>query len=104
MVTLSFCYDPAIPFDEDYYVNKHLPLAGGVMATCGVRKVEMQKLRRTLNGLPVPYQVKTNIYFDSLAQLQACLKQPLWQAAVDDIRNYYGAMPEAVISFVPWAK
>ncbi len=102
--TLTFCYMPNVAFDEAYYLTKHLGMAEQVMPACGIRRVEMQKVERTLGGSPAPYRVRTVIYFDSLAQIQECQTNPIWHQAVADIPNYYAGNADPIVAFVPWCK
>ncbi len=104
MVTVTVVYRPGVPFDQDYYLNKHMALGAQIMEPLKLRRLEVQNVIGTIDGGPAPYQRKAILWFDSLAQVQEALKMPLWQQAWDDMKNYTPETPQFVIATVPWLK
>ncbi|MFZ0736530.1 MAG: EthD family reductase [Candidatus Acidiferrales bacterium] len=100
MTVLRVCYKHGVPFDEDYYVSKHLPLAAGVMGPYGVKGVEMVKVTTTADGSNPPYQVIFTAYFESAAGLQNAMQNPRMGEVLGDIQNFYNGVPDVLIGEV----
>ena len=113
MTVLRVCYKHGVPFDEGYYVSKHLPLVASVYGPLGLRKVEVVKVSGSANGLAPPYAVIFSAYFDSSAAthfgtklqdvgraLQSAMQSPRAGDVRADIANYYGGAPDVMIGEV----
>ncbi len=100
MTVLRVCYKHGIRFDEDYYVSKHVPLAGSVMAPHGLKSVELVKVATTADGSKPPYQVIFSAYFESVAGLQNAMQSPQIGQVLGDIQNFYDGMPDILIGEV----
>jgi hypothetical protein len=37
MTVLRVCYRSGVPFNEDYYFTKHIPMAGAIMGPLGMK-------------------------------------------------------------------
>ena len=88
------------PFDEGYYLSKHLPLTGSVMGPYGVKSVELVKATTTADGSTPPYYVIFSAYFESAAGLQNAMQGPRLGEVVGDIQNFYDGMPDVLIGEV----
>lgn len=100
MAVLRVCYRQDVRFDEAYYVSKHLPLAGSIMASYGVTCVEVVKLTTTADGSKPLYQVMFTAYFESETGLQNALQDPRMAEVLSDIQHFYDAMPDILIGEV----
>ena len=70
---------------ERYYAETHLPIAAKVE---GVQRAEFSKVIGTPDGSPPAFYRIAELWFDSLADLQAVMATPAAQAAVADIANF----------------
>ena len=97
MTILRVCYKQGVRFDERYYFDKHLPLAGSIMGPLGVKKVEVMKVSGSLPEATAPYQFVFSAYFDSAADLQRCQSDPKIAEVLGDIKNYYDGETDVMI-------
>lgn len=98
MVVLTVCYKSGIPFDNDYYVAKHLPLAAEKLRPLGLKREEVRKVVGTPFGTPPPYQIITTLYFDDAAALQHALESADGRAVAADVANFYSETPDFMIA------
>jgi hypothetical protein len=63
MTVLRVCYRQGLPFDEAYYLSKHLTLARSVMGPHGVTSIEVMKVTAVADGSKPLYQVIFTAYF-----------------------------------------
>ena len=54
MTVLRVCYKQGVRFDEKYYYEKHIPLAGPIMGALGVKKTEIVKVSGSVPGFSAP--------------------------------------------------
>jgi uncharacterized protein (TIGR02118 family) len=97
MTILRVCYRQGVRFDERYYFDKHLPMAGAILGPLGVKKVEVTKVSGSIPGSTPPYQFVFSAYFDSAADLQRCLGDPKISDVLADIKNYYDGETDVMI-------
>lgn len=100
MTVVRVCYKSGLRFDESYYLNKHLPLAGRIMGALGLKHVEVMKVMATPDGSTPPYQVIFSAYFESPAAQQKAMESPDFAQVLADIPNYYDGMPVVLIGEV----
>ncbi len=100
MTVLKVCYKHGVRFDEDYYISKHLPLAGSVMGPYGLKRVEVVKVTTTMDGSKPPYQVIFTAYFESAAGLQNAMQSPQMGQVLSDVQKFYDGMPDVLIGEV----
>lgn len=100
MAVLKVCYKHGVRFDEAYYVNTHLPLAGSIMGPHGISSVEVVRVKATADGSEPPYQVVFTAHFKSEAALQKALADPRMPEALNDIQNFYDGMSDFLIGEV----
>jgi uncharacterized protein (TIGR02118 family) len=97
MTVLRVCYRQGVSFDEKYYSEKHIPMAGPIMAALGVRKTEIVKVSGSVPGFSTPYQVVFSAYFDSPAALQQCMASPNMGQVLDDVPNYFAGETDVMV-------
>lgn len=100
MAVLKGCYKQGVRFDEAYYVNTHLPLAGGIMGPHGITSVEVVRVTAAADGSRPPYQVIFTAHFKSEEALRKALQDPRMPEALNDIQNFYDGMPDFLIGEV----
>ena len=96
MTVLRVCYKQG-PFNETYYNEKHIPLAGPIMATLGVRKSEVVKVSGSVPGFSAPYQYVFSAYFDSPADVQRCMTDPRMAQVLGDVPNYFKGETDVMV-------
>jgi uncharacterized protein (TIGR02118 family) len=97
MTVLRVCYRQGVPFNEKYYFDTHIPMAGPIMGSLGVKKVEIVKVSGSVPGFTAPYQYVFSAYFDSPADLQRCLSDPKIGQVLDDVKNYYAGEQDVLV-------
>jgi len=97
MTILRVCYKYGARFDQDYYVSKHLPLAGTVFGPHGLKNVEIMRVTATPDGSKPPYQLIFSAYFESAAGLQNAMQSPQMGQVLADVQNYYDGIPDVLI-------
>ena len=100
MAILRVCYRHGVRFDEQYYVTKHLPLAGGIMGPFGVTGVEMMKVTASGDGAAPRYQVIFTAYFESMAALQKAVQSPKMAEVMGDVPNFHDGAPDVFLGDV----
>ena len=87
MAKLTILYghptDPAA--FEHYYAETHLPIAAKVE---GLERAEFSKVIGTPDGSAPAFYRIAELWFESLADLQAVMATPAARAAVADIANF----------------
>ena len=97
MTVLRVCYKQGAAFDERYYFDKHLPMAGGVMGPLGVKNTEIMKVSGSVPGFTAPYQFVFSAYFDSAADLQRCMTDPRMAQVLGDVPNYFKGETDVLV-------
>ena len=97
MTVLRVCYRQGVPFNEKYYYDTHIPMAGPIMGSLGVKKVEIVKVTGSVPGFTAPYQYVFSAYFDSPADLQRCMSDPKIGQVLDDVKNYYAGERDVLV-------
>ncbi len=100
MTVLRVCYQKGARFDEKYYIERHAPLAGPIMASLGVRKSEIVKVSGGVPGFEAPYQFVFSAYFDSAADVARCMMDPRMNAVLDDVKNYFDGASDVMVGEV----
>jgi uncharacterized protein (TIGR02118 family) len=86
-------------FDMDYYINKHLPLAKGLLGDV-VKGLTVEKgLAGAAPDIPVPFMAVASTYFDSVEAFQTAFG-PHMDALISDVPNYTNIEPITLISEV----
>jgi len=70
---------------EHYYAETHLPIAAKVE---GLERAEFSKVIGTPDGSAPAFYRIAELWFESLADLQAVMATPAARAAVADIANF----------------
>jgi uncharacterized protein (TIGR02118 family) len=97
MTVLRVCYKQGARFDEGYYHEKHIPLAGPIMAALGVTKTEIMKVSGSVPGFSAPYQFVFTAYFDSPGALQLCMQSPNMGQVLADVPNYFTGETDVLV-------
>jgi uncharacterized protein (TIGR02118 family) len=97
MTVLRVCYKQGAPFDEKYYFEKHIPMAGAIMGSLGLKKSEVVKVSGSVPGFSAPYQYVFSAYFDSPDDLQRCMSDPRIGAVMADVPNYFRGEQDVMI-------
>ena len=100
MTVLRVCYKKGVPFDEKYYIEKHIPMAGAIMGSLGLKKAEIVKVSGSVPGFSAPYQFVFSAYFDSPADLQKCMSDPRIAGVLDDVKNYFTGETDVLVGEV----
>ena len=86
-------------FDMDYYINKHLPLAKGLLGDV-VKGLTVEKgLAGAAPDSPLPFLAVASVYFDSVEAFQTAYG-PHMDALASDVPNYTNIEPITLISEV----
>ncbi len=87
MIKLTVLYGhPTNPQEfERYYAERHLPLAGKMQ---GFVRLELTRFSPGPDGSKPAYYRMAELYFLTVAQMQATLESPEGKAAVGDIPNF----------------
>jgi uncharacterized protein (TIGR02118 family) len=97
VTVLRVCYKTGAVFDEKYYLGKHIPMAGGIMGSLGVKKSEIVKVSGSVPGFSAPYQYVFSAYFDSAADLQKCMTDPRMGEVLGDVPNYFTGETDVLV-------
>ena len=97
MTVLRVCYRQGAPFDEKYYFDTHIPMAGAIMRPLGMKKVEIVKVSGSVPGFAAPYQYVFSAYFDSPADLQRCMTDPKMGQVIGDVPNYFAGEQDVLV-------
>jgi uncharacterized protein (TIGR02118 family) len=97
MTVLRVCYKRGVPFDEKYYFEKHMPMAGAIMGSLGLKKTEIVKVSGSVPGFTAPYQYVFSAYFDSPAAVEACLQDPRMAQVLGDVPNYFRGETDVLV-------
>ena len=86
-------------FDMDYYINKHIPMATGLLGDV-VKGLTVEKgLAGAAPDVPVPFMAVASTYFDSVEAFQSAFG-PHMDALISDVPNYTNIEPITLISEV----
>ena len=97
MTVLRVCYRQGAPFNEKYYFDTHIPMAGAIMRPLGMKKVEIVKVSGSVPGFAAPYQYVFSAYFDSPADLQRCMADPKMGQVIGDVPNYFAGEQDVLV-------
>ena len=89
MTVLKVCYKNGAPFNETYYYETHIPMAGEIMGSLGVKRTEIVKVSGSVPGFTTPYQFVFSAYFDSPADVQRCMSDPRMGQVLGDVPNSF---------------
>ena len=97
MTVLRVCYKNGAAFDEKYYFEKHLPMAGAIMGALGVKKAEIVKVSGSVPGFSAPYQFVFSAYFESPAAVAQCMQDPRMGQVLGDVPNYFTGETDVMV-------
>jgi len=98
MTTLNIFYtaDDDNPFDADYYVNKHIPLALEIWGDT-VKDVSVARGLGSPDGSAATYALVVQIEFRSQQAFEAALSKPGNDALKADIPNFTKTSPKVQV-------
>lgn len=70
---------------EKYYAGHHMPM---VYKVKGIRRIELAKGLAGPGGAAPAYYRVTELWFASMAKMQAVTSTPQWKTIVDDVPNF----------------
>ena len=86
-------------FDMDYYLNKHIPMVGGLLGTA-VKGASIEKgLGGAVPGSAAPFTTMSNLYFDTVAAFENSFG-PNVDEIMGDLPNFTNIEPTIQISEV----
>lgn len=99
MVKISVLYPsrPGARFDADYYLNRHMKLAGDLVGPY-LKAVSVERGIDTPQG-PAPFVFVANMWFESMETMQAAMNTH-GPALMADIPNYTDIQPVIQLSSV----
>jgi uncharacterized protein (TIGR02118 family) len=100
MTVLRVCYRAGAPFDDTYYKDKHIPMAGAIMTALGMTRTEIVKVSGSVPGFSAPYQVVFSAYFDSPADVERCMMDPRMGEVLADVPNYFSGESDVMVGEV----
>ncbi len=84
-LTVLYGHPKDVDTFEDYYHNKHLPLAATMK---GVERLELTKVMGTPDGSKPAFYRMADIYFSDMDQLQRTMSSPEGEATAADLSNF----------------
>ena len=94
MVLISAMYpnEPGSRFDQDYYLQKHVPLVRERWSPMGLEALRLVRGVAAGDGSPAPYQVIALLSFRSLQDFQKAAEAHV-QEILGDIPNFTSVQP-----------
>jgi uncharacterized protein (TIGR02118 family) len=99
-VKIHICYEntPSSTFDEDYFLNKHIPLVTSAFTPHGLSSIEVKILQPGLQGEEPPYKAITELAFENRQTLESCLKAAGREVTMD-VKNYTDIRPVSFVAY-----
>lgn len=98
-ITVSYPGTASSRFDHGYYASKHRQLIIDRLKGLGLVRVEIDKCLADGAGGPPPVVAAAHMFFNTLPEFQAALKQH-GAEIMGDIPNYTDIQPQILISDV----
>ncbi len=95
-LTVAYPYDAAKPFDEGYYLERHLPLAKEVWGDA-MTGVSVHYALAGMAGDPA-FAAITQLEFASMEAFQQAMADPRTAEVQADVANFSGVAPHTQIS------
>ena len=97
MIRVSICYPAGGKFDEDYYLNKHMPMIAEKAGPALLRWEADKGLSGAVPGQPAPFVMMGYLYFNSLPEFMQAFA-PHAAAIIGDVPNYTDQSPQLQIN------
>jgi uncharacterized protein (TIGR02118 family) len=97
MIRVTINYPNAGRFDEDYYINKHMPMIAEKVGSALIRWEADRGVAGAVPGQPAPYKMVGHLYFHSLPEFMQAFA-PHAPAIIGDVPNYTDQQPVLQIS------
>ncbi len=92
-VTVMYPNEEGKKFDMDYYLNKHIPMVQGLLASGGLVRGELEKgISGADPNSPPTYVVVGHLYFNTVEEVHAVFSTH-GRAIMGDIPNYTEIQP-----------
>jgi uncharacterized protein (TIGR02118 family) len=82
---------------EEYYAKTHMPM---VNAVPGIAHVELAKPLPGPDGKAPPYYRITELWFESMPEMQGVMARPDWKKVVEDVPNFASGGATILVSNV----
>ncbi len=102
MIKVSAIYERSTgrSFDQDYYLNTHIPLAKGILSGYGLVKIEADIFESLEGIIPARLFAMTHAFFPENAELEKLFQQEGMGEIVTDVANYTDTTPYLQVSRV----
>lgn len=102
MIKLSAIYKcvDGCNFDQQYYLEKHIPMAREILKKYGLVKMEADIFNSFGDLVPVKYFAMTHAFFEDDVSLSHVLSQEDMGRIVADVENYTDVIPSLQTSNV----
>ena len=97
MTVLRVCYKQGVPFDEQYYFEHHIPMAGPIMGALGVRKSEIVKVSGSVPGFTRAVSVRLQRLLRLAGGVQQCMTDPRMGQVLGDVPNYFKGETDVLV-------
>lgn len=97
MIRVSVFYPTGASFNEDYYVNNHMPMIAEKLGDALVKWEADKGLAGAAPGSPPPFVAAAHLYFNSLPEFMQAFA-PHAGAIMGDIPNYTDGQAQVQIS------
>lgn len=97
MIRVSVLYPQGGKFDQDYYVNKHMPMIAEKTGAALIRWEVDKGIAGATPGSPAPFAAVGHLYFNSVPEFIQAFA-PNAGAIMADVPNYTDQQPQVQIS------
>ncbi|KAF4919085.1 hypothetical protein CGCVW01_v008226 [Colletotrichum viniferum] len=96
-VTVLYPNEPDAKYDIDYYINKHMPLAGSTWKAFGVTSWSVTKYAPGPDGAEPKYAFAGILQWDSVESVKKALASADTAKIMQDVPNYSNKQPILLI-------
>ena len=97
MIRVTIAYPNGGKFDEDYYVNKHMPMIADKVGAALLKWEADKGVAGAVPGQPAPFVMMGHLYFNSLPEFMQAFA-PHAAGIIGDVPNYTDQQPTLQIS------
>lgn len=85
--------EEGLQFNEDYYLQTHMPLVDSVWGKHGLKSWKIIKYTISADGSPSPYTISAKLEWESADSLKAAFQDPETPKVFADIPNFTNVKP-----------